>query len=259
MRTPNATLLEKFPMKTLSRLTFGFTLALLALPLDAQQKSSTTDALVADRAELIPNMGALTQRAALREQLLAYHACTCTCGCYASDLQAETDRAIAFLETRAAQKKPGEKLAMVLDIDETSLSNWDEMQREDFTYHANTYKAWELSAKATALPGTLKLYRAARKLGVSVFFLTGRPENEREATALNLQQQGYEGWQKLILRPTPHPASESTTDYKSAARQSIVAAGYTLAINMGDQWSDLRGAPQAELNVKLPNPFYLLP
>lgn len=246
-------------MKTLSRLTFGFTLALLALPLGAQQKSFTTDALVSDRAELIPNMGALADRAALREQLLAYHACTCKCGCYAYDLQTETDRALAFLEARVARKKPGEKLAMVLDIDETSLSNWDEMQREDFSYHANTYKAWELSAKATVLPGTLKLYNEARKLGVSVFFLTGRPENEREATALNLKLQGYAGWQQLILRPIPHAAGESTTDYKSAARQSIVAEGYTLAINMGDQWSDLRGTPQAELNVKLPNPFYLLP
>jgi acid phosphatase len=248
-------------MKNLFRLLLAaaVTFALPCFPLSAQQNSaSTTAALVNDRAELIPNMGAWTERAALKEQLLAYHACTCTCGCYATDLEAETDRAIAFLQSRVAQKKPGEKLALVLDIDETSLSNWEEMQREDFSYHANTYKAWELSAKATALPGTLKLYNEARKLGVSVFFLTGRPENEREATALNLKQQGYEGWQQLILR-APHPATESTSDYKSAARKNIVEQGYTLAVNVGDQWSDLRDAPQAELSVKLPNPFYLLP
>jgi hypothetical protein len=30
-------------------------------------------------------------------------------------------------------------------------------------------------------------------------------------------------------------------------------------MSVGDQWSDLLGDPQAEVNVKLPNPFYFLP
>jgi hypothetical protein len=38
-----------------------------------------------------------------------------------------------------------------------------------------------------------------------------------------------------------------------------VAAGYRLILNIGDQYSDLFGEPQAEASVKLPNPFYYLP
>jgi len=226
-----------------------------ALRLGAQQTpidSTVQNALLQAAAEQIPNQSLVHQ------QLLAYHACTCSCGCYARDLEAETNQAALFLRKRVAAQKSGEKLALVLDIDETSLSNWDEMLREDFTYHANSYSAWELSARSSVLPGTLALFQEAKKLGVAVFFITGRPEAERAATVANLKQQGYEGWQELTLR-APHTADEATSDYKSAARARIVAKGYTLAVNVGDQWSDLHGSPQAELNLKLPNPFYLIP
>jgi predicted secreted acid phosphatase len=50
-----------------------------------------------------------------------------------------------------------------------------------------------------------------------------------------------------------------TAVYKASERQKIVAAGYTLVMNVGDQWSDLDGSPRAAINVKLPNPFYYLP
>ena len=39
----------------------------------------------------------------------------------------------------------------------------------------------------------------------------------------------------------------------------IAAAGYTLALNVGDQWSDLKGKPEAEYSVKYPDPFYFIP
>ena len=50
-----------------------------------------------------------------------------------------------------------------------------------------------------------------------------------------------------------------TQDYKSDERKKIVAAGYRMVMNVGDQWSDLNGEPRAEVSVKLPNPFYFLP
>jgi hypothetical protein len=30
-------------------------------------------------------------------------------------------------------------------------------------------------------------------------------------------------------------------------------------LNVGDQFSDLKGIPREELSVKLPNPFYYIP
>jgi hypothetical protein len=61
-----------------------------------------------------------------------------------------------------------------------------------------------------------------------------------------------------VLRPDS-TRSETTIEYKSGARGQIAAQGYTIVLNVGDQWSDLRGVPEAEFNVKYPNPYYLIP
>ena len=194
----------------------------------------------------------------LKNKVKQYHDCTCTCGCYAHDLDAQADRAIAFLRRRALRKTVNEKLALVLDIDETSVTNYKELQQSGFNYVKSDWNAWIDSAQAPAVPGTLRLYREAQKLGVNVFFITGRPESQRAVTERNLTAQGYTNWQKLILRPAS-AASQSTTTYKSSMRAQIVGEGYQLVLNVGDQWSDLKGKPEAEFSVKYPDPYYLIP
>jgi acid phosphatase len=194
----------------------------------------------------------------LKGQLKEYHACTCTCGCYAKDLDHQADRAIDFLRTRAAHREGREKLALVLDIDETTLSNWPEMAKADFAYDSAAFNAWVNTAQAAAIPGTLRLYKEAQLLGVSVFFLTGRLETQRSATEQNLHSQGFDNWQQLILRPAEQ-AKWSAVEYKSAARATIVTQGYKIVESVGDQWSDLKGKPEAEFSVKYPNPFYFIP
>jgi acid phosphatase len=219
----------------------------------AQTDAAQTRGFVANEAaERIPNVDTV------KTEARAYYACTCKCGCYARDFTAQAEKGLQFLTQRAAHQAQGEKLAMVLDIDETSLSNWEEMSKADFTYRPHDFTAWENEARAPALEGTLQLFRKARKLGVSVFFITGRPEEERAATEKNLRTAGYNDWQGLVLRPA-HPPTQTTTEYKSAARGKIVAQGYTLVLNAGDQWSDLNGNPQAEFSLKYPNPFYFIP
>ena len=194
----------------------------------------------------------------LKNEVKQYHDCTCTCGCYARDLDAQADRAIAFLHRRAADKSATEKLALVLDIDETSLTNYKELQQSGFNYVQRDWNAWIDTAQAPAIAGTLRLYKEAQKLEVSIFFITGRPESQRAATERNLTAQGFTNWQKLILRPAS-AASQPTTAYKSSIRAQIVREGYKLVLNVGDQWSDLKGAPEAEFSVKYPDPYYLIP
>jgi predicted secreted acid phosphatase len=92
-----------------------------------------------------------------------------------------------------------------------------------------------------------------------VFFITGRPENQREDTEANLKAEGYDHWETLYLRPVDHPKAETVTQCKSGDRGKIVANGYRIVLNVGDQMSDLAGNPQAEHSVKLPNPFYFIP
>jgi acid phosphatase len=202
-------------------------------------------------AERIPNLDDL------KAELKQYYACTCKCGCYAKDLDHQADRAIAFLRMRAAHPKAQEKLALVLDIDETTLSNYEEMVNVDFSYNKAAFNAWVESAKSAAIPGTLRLFNEAQRLGVKVFFITGRPESQRPATELNLHKQGFQNWQELILRQ-PEQASATAQAYKSAARAAIQAQGYKIVLNVGDQWSDLKGAPEAEFSVKYPDPYYFL-
>ena len=234
----------------------------------AGQQSATHQAAVRMRqqpvfsvdlpAERIPNLDVL------KKEIRQYHDCTCKCGCYTHDIDVQADKAIAFLRRRTAhqhgQGEPGrqEKLAMVFDIDETSLSNYPEMLKADFAYDSMAFDVWVQSAQAPAISGSLRVFKEAQRLGVNVFFITGRHEDERDATERNLSAQGFEGWQQLTLRQ-PIGGSQSTGDYKSSARVQIVAQGYKIVLNVGDQWSDLKGKPEAEFSVKYPDPYYFLP
>ena len=201
--------------------------------------------------EPTPNLGRL------KTQLIAYHDCTRSRGCYVPDLNRQSDLAIAYLQRRVAKAKPGEKLAMVLDIDETSLSNWDEEKQDDFGYIAEDWNRWLEKRQAPAIAGTLRLYNEALKYKIAVFFITGRGSSQQAATADNLKAAGYRNWEGLALRG-PHDSTQTVVDYKSGERKKIVDAGYHIILNVGDQMSDLTGIPQAELSVKLPNPFYYI-
>ncbi len=201
--------------------------------------------------ESIPNLDAL------KDEIRQYHACTCKCGCYAKDLDLQSDRAIAFLRRRATHMRAGEKLAVVLDIDETSLSNWQEMEAAGFAYDSKAFNAWVESARAPAIPGTVRIVQESQRLGVNVVFLTGRSESQRAATEQNLRAAGYARWYRLILR-SPAQAHQTALAYKSAERAKLVADGYRIILNVGDQWSDLRGQTPAEYSVKYPDPFYFL-
>ncbi|MHB1673585.1 MAG: HAD family acid phosphatase [Acidobacteriaceae bacterium] len=222
---------------------------LLSVCLSAQ---STPHSRLLIPQESIPNLGRLKIR------LIAYHSCSNNSGCYASDLNRQSDLAIAYLTRRVAKAKQGERLALVLDVDETALSNWDEERQDDFGYIAKDWNEWVDKKQATAIEGTLRLYNDAVKHGVSVFFITGRSQAQEEATADNLKAVGYRNWVHLAARG-PHPRGQTVVQFKSEERKKIVDEGYRIILNVGDQMSDLNGSPQAEVSVKLPNPFYYIP
>jgi acid phosphatase len=186
-------------------------------------------------------------------------------GAYDRDVAAVLASARQYVERRAPMVK---KPAIVLDIDETSLSNWPQMQANDFgTINAgpcNTLPAgpcgvlaWENSAQDAAIAPTLALFNAAKAKGVSVFFITGRNETLRAATEMNLRNVGYDGWSALIMRPAG-TTTPSAADYKAPERGKIAAQGFTIIANVGDQPSDLAGG-YAERTFLVPNPFYRIP
>ena len=219
----------------------------------ATAEAAAADPSVLVAAEPMENFGVA------RYRLEDYAECVGTGGCYWADVDAQTKRAEVALDGLVAGRKAGERLALVLDIDETSLSNYCEMKREDYGFLATMFNAWEVSSEADmALPGTLRLFNRARAAGVEVFFITGRPGDQKAATAKNLEAAGYKAWKGLSLREGPQKTMP-TVEYKSEERKKIVDAGYRIVMSVGDQWSDLNGEPRAEISVKLPNPFYYIP
>jgi acid phosphatase len=219
----------------------------------ATAEAAAADPSVLVAAEPMENFGVA------RYRLEDYADCVGTGGCYWANVDAQAKRAEVALDGLVAGRKAGERLALVLDVDETSLSNYCEMKREDYGFLATMFNAWEVSSEADmALPGTLRLFNKARAAGLEVFFITGRPGDQRAATAKNLAAAGYKGWKGLSLREGPQKTM-TTVEYKSEERKKIVDAGYRIVMSVGDQWSDLNGEARAEISVKLPNPFYYLP
>jgi predicted secreted acid phosphatase len=147
------------------------------------------------------------------------------------------------------------KLAVVLDIDETSLSNYSAIAADNFTFGTNS-QGEAANEVGKAIPPTLKLFNDAKSRGIAVFFITGRGEATRAHTESNLTREGYSGWQQLYLKPAGSTAT--TVAYKTASRENIESQGYKIVANVGDQYSDLAGGHSASA-FKLPNPFYFLP
>jgi phosphoglycolate phosphatase-like HAD superfamily hydrolase len=222
-------------------------------------KAEAIEAAGAADPTALPSTTPLENFDVTRIRLKEYADCVGETGCYWNDLDTQYKRAETALRHALLSTKPNEKLALILDIDETTLSGYCEMQREDYGFIKSMSYEWVVTPQAAvAIPGALRLFNLAKSQGIDVFFITGRPEQQTEATAHNLESAGFHGWKGLALRNAAEHDLPVTL-YKSARRRQILNQGYRLLLNVGDQWSDLTGTPKAEVSVKLPNPFYFLP
>lgn len=193
----------------------------------------------------------------LRNEIISYH----DSGDYLREVAQVITRARAYLLNRVNENLKSEhptKLAVVLDIDETSLSNYPNMLSHNFVGTKEQFHQQALDANAQVIRPTLSLYNEARAHEVAIFFITGRPESEREATITNLKHAGFTDWNDLYLRPESKEHVASIVPFKSQMRANIIKQGYTVIATIGDQYSDLNGG-FAEQGFKLPNPYYYLP
>ena len=209
---------------------------------------------------------------------LLYYRCTR----YDIDVALVLQEAQQWVAKRTAQLN---KAAIVLDIDETSLSNWKRIYTDDFAYIQNgpcdftkPHEAcgdimWQRSEQAPAIEPTRDLYNfthchhvAPPCTAIDVFFVTGRHDSDEridgktptEWTLENLRKAGYEGVSADHLYMRPANSTGPVADHKTAARADIEKRGFTIIANIGDQDSDLVGG-HAERTFKVPNPFYFIP
>ncbi|MFJ5274206.1 HAD family acid phosphatase [Streptomyces sp. NPDC088358] len=150
------------------------------------------------------------------------------------DVRAVLDQAVPYVQQRTASAA-GQKLALVFDIDNTSLET-------DF------HPWYQLPTPAVA--PSLDLARYARSRGVDIFFISARPGIIASETKWNLTSVGYPV-SGLYTRDLPDLFDEVSA-YKTGKRAQIESLGYTIIANVGNNDSDLVGG-HAERTFKLPD------
>jgi predicted secreted acid phosphatase len=180
------------------------------------------------------------------DEIVAYHD--------SGDWDVDIDRVVRRARRQIIRHRNDDDPALVLDIDDTSLSTYECLKAVDFDRKAGGCGARD---DLPAVSQTRELYKFARRHGVTVFFITGRRAHVRASTRRNLRATGYSG--KLHLRLRPNRERPGTHDgWKARTRAAIEDAGYTIVANVGDQRSDLDGG-HALRRFKLPNPMYVIP
>ncbi|MEU1700822.1 HAD family acid phosphatase [Streptomyces pseudogriseolus] len=149
------------------------------------------------------------------------------------DCQAVMDQALPYVRQRIADARPGEKQAIVLDIDNTALET-------DFGF----------SFPQPANDPVLQVARYAEERGVDLFFVTARPGIIEAPTEWNLDHAGYES-SGLYVRGFLD-LFRNVAEYKTAQRVDIERKGYTIIANIGNSATDLSGG-HAERTFKLPD------
>ena len=166
----------------------------------------------------------------------------------------------AWLRERAPEVR---RPALVLDVDETALSNWEVILANDFGRFATGpcqlpegpcgWAAWDqLGREQAATAHGSSSVEAAGQLGIAVFFITGRPELQRAATERNLREAGYGGFAGLAMVP-------DGVRYRPCRRVQGATAGRDRGARLHDRRQrgrpalDLAGG-HAERTFLLPNP-----
>lgn len=149
------------------------------------------------------------------------------------DCQTVMDQALPYLKERIADAEPGEKQAIVFDIDNTTLET-------DFGF----------SYPQPANKPVLNVAKYAQEHGVSLFFVTARPGIIYLPTEYNLEHDGYDV-SGLYLRGL-FDLFKDVAAYKTAQRVDIENKGYTIIANIGNSATDLSGG-HAEKTFKLPD------
>ncbi|WP_022907333.1 HAD family acid phosphatase [Curtobacterium sp. B18] len=194
---------------------------------------------------------------------------------YIREMRSIVDRQSAQLRRiHDAAVRRGEKPAIVLDADDTTLWTYDmEVADMHFVFDPARQDEWVQDERFPATPSMVGFVNRAQALGFTIFGLTGRNDDQKAATVQNLSKVGYTAFtnDRFFTKWTGVGASQqpsyitcatakcTTVEYKALTRKHIEQdLGYDIALNIGDQWSDLQGG-YADRSMKLPNPTYYLP
>jgi predicted secreted acid phosphatase len=156
-----------------------------------------------------------------------------------------------WLDGQALSKKPSGMKAIVLDVDDTTLTTWDYELYSNWDYNPTSNQVFvgltdidptpavDLQFTGNlfpATPGMVAMVQHAKDLGYAIFFITGRGDVQHQATIANLQDDAAAG------EPTTNTVSlnGATLPEQDAgyAAPTPVETGHGAAFNGGTPFTD---------------------
>lgn len=177
-------------------------------------------------------------------------------GKYLRDVTKLADQAKSHIANRIKKAKSNEKLAIVFDVDDTMLTEYEYHEEHDFSQILPPLIEWLKKGQIPELIPILDLFNFSKKQKLNIFIITGRFADLKDPTIINLNYDGYKDWNEIFFHPIEHSYA-SAEEFKTAVRKKITEDGYIIIVNIGDQLSDLKGE-YAEKTYKLPNHIYYI-
>jgi 5'-nucleotidase (lipoprotein e(P4) family) len=161
------------------------------------------------------------------------------------------------LRKAVASRRPGHKLAIVSDLDETVLDNSALLARDleaCHTYTAwDTWSDWEINGHPTLTPGAADFFQYADRHHVAIYYISDRFQENKASTMATLRELGLpqvRDDQVLLYGPTKEQ------------RRQVAEAHHDVALFLGDSLPDFHAdfdgatpATQATLVTKYAGHF----
>lgn len=189
--------------------------------------------------------------------------------CTAERYQAYAAATDALEELGAARE--GEKpKAVVLDIDETVLNNYDfiaEIYLNGKGYSDEAFQAWVAEGKAVPIEGAAEFLQRADELGFEIFYVTNRLFEHADVTVENLKKYGLPNADReYIFLKEEHSDKQERFDRIGEQYDIVMYVGDTLNDFPIDTYRESNGERRSivtenseEFGVKyimIPNPSY---
>ena len=142
---------------------------------------------------------------------------------------------------------PYKKPAIILDIDETVLDNtaYEARMILDGTSYPEGWISWGKEAAATAVPGVKEFLEHAQSKGVTIFYVTNRVVELKNATQRNLTKLGIP-WDKS--KETILMRGENDWGSDKGSRRRLISEQYRVLILIGDNLGDFVDAEDNSLS-----------
>ena len=173
-----------------------------------------------------------------------------------------TDDLPAYIDDKSWSAMPGyggmSELppAVILDVDETVVSNVDFQLIFERPYTNHKRNTWSSNHDSLVIPGVNRFVDAARDAGVTVFFITGRPCEpkdgigdpcpQEQTTIDDLREVGIDVDPEHVMLSDERP----DWDREKLVRRELIAKSHRVIMLIGDDLSDF--VPCARKKVVTP-------